>query len=521
MRCLSNDNPLVHSVRIQQTDVQCGRKSARRRSPARRIVLMTSTLVPLLFVSFLSAAEKDGSQTNSAKACRRERASSSMGPLRVDPSNPRYFADGCGDPVYLTGSHTHLSFKDGGDRGPDTSPLDYRAYLRLMTANNHNFMRMWSGWELTLFNPQPWERTGPGLALDGGPKFDLTKLDESYFKRLRARVSAARKRNIYVSVMVFEGWLLRFVPNSAAQHPFNSANNINGINADRDRNGTITEVHTLNNPAVTAIQETYVRKVIDTLNDLDNVLYEIANESVFPGSVAWQYHMINYIKKYQAAKPKQHPVGITSAGFSSSYDDLDNLLDSPADWISPGRPISLAYDYLDNPPAADGSKVIISDNDHLGIVLGKPAWIWKSMTRGINPIFMDIYPPLDTLESGDASFIRKTLGYARTYADKADLSSMTPRADLVSTGYALANPGTEYLVYQPRSGPFTVRLEKGHYDYEWFDPGKGLIAATGALNASADRTTFSPPFAGSAVLYIKADTSATPPGQKGDRPRRR
>jgi hypothetical protein len=28
-----------------------------------------------------------------------------------------------------------------------------------------------------------------------------------------------------------------------------------------------------------AIQEAYVKKVIDTVNDLDNVLYEISNES--------------------------------------------------------------------------------------------------------------------------------------------------------------------------------------------------------------------------------------------------
>ena len=30
---------------------------------------------------------------------------------------------------------------------------------------------------------------------------------------------------------------------------------------------------------MTALQEAYVRKVIDTVNDLDNVLYEITNEA--------------------------------------------------------------------------------------------------------------------------------------------------------------------------------------------------------------------------------------------------
>ena len=436
---------------------------------------------------------------------------SSMGPLRVHPTNPRYFADACGKAVYLTGSHTHLSFKDGGGRAAGTSPLDYNAYLDLMVANRHNFMRLWSGWELTIYDPAPWRRTGPGVAADGAPRFDLTKLDEAYFDRLRQRVLASREKNIYVSVMLFEGWLLRFVPNSAAQHPLSSANNINGIDADTNQDGSVTEAHTSKNAAVTAIQEAYVRKVIDTLNDLDNVLYEIANESVFPASVEWQYHMINYIKKYEATKPLQHPVGMTSAGFSSSYDDLTNLLDSPADWISPGRPRSLTYDYLNNPPAADGLKVVISDSDHLARVMENPSWIWKSMTRGINPIFMDVYPPLDTLQSGDPSFIRKTMGYARAYADKIDLSSMTPRADLVSTGYALANPGSEYLIYQPGSGSFAVSLQNGRYDYEWFNPSKGLSAGTGSFTASSGNRTFTPPFAGSAVLLIRAAGASASP----------
>jgi hypothetical protein len=48
--------------------------------------------------------------------------------------------------------------------------------------------------------------------------------------------------------------LLRFVPDSAAQHPFNSANNINGINADTNRDGRIIEAHTLNDSAITGIQ---------------------------------------------------------------------------------------------------------------------------------------------------------------------------------------------------------------------------------------------------------------------------
>jgi hypothetical protein len=68
--------------------------------------------------------------------------------------------------------------------------------------------------------------------------------------------------------------------------------------------------HTLAIAEVTALHKVYVRKVIDTVNDLDNGLYEIANESP-KNSQDWQYHMIEYIKDYEATLPKQHPVGMT------------------------------------------------------------------------------------------------------------------------------------------------------------------------------------------------------------------
>jgi hypothetical protein len=69
-------------------------------------------------------------------------------------------------------------------------------------------------------------------------------------------------------------------------------------------NGKGIETQTLKVPAITRIQEAYVRKVIDTVNDLDNVLFEIANESNFAHSKDWQYHMIRYVKAHERKKPK-------------------------------------------------------------------------------------------------------------------------------------------------------------------------------------------------------------------------
>ena len=125
--------------------------------------------------------------------------------------------------------------------------------------------------------PQPWPRTGPGSAKDGKPKFDLSVFDETYFDRLRERIMAAGRAGIYASVMLFEGFSLHLtdVPDNIEGHPFHAANNVNDIGIT-----SIVDYQVLPLDArVEALQSAYIRKVIDTVHDLPNVLYEVANES--------------------------------------------------------------------------------------------------------------------------------------------------------------------------------------------------------------------------------------------------
>ena len=117
--------------------------------------------------------------------------------------------------------------------------------------------------------PLPFARIGPGLALDGKPKFDLTKFDQEYFDRLHARAKAAGDNGIYVSVMLFNGWSVetKGMPRMTKVwrgHPFNRENNINEIDGDVNNDNEGTETHTLQVSKVTAVQEAYVRKAVAT-----------------------------------------------------------------------------------------------------------------------------------------------------------------------------------------------------------------------------------------------------------------
>jgi hypothetical protein len=86
-----------------------------------------------------------------------------------------------------------------------------------------------------------------------------------------------------------------------------------------------------------------------------------------------------------------------------------------------------------------------------------------------------------------------------------NLAAMTPRGELASTGYCLAQPGVEYLVYEPHRGKgFSVELKAGTYRYEWFNPGKGAAAGGGRIRSSGGAERFKAPFAADAVLYLEA-----------------
>lgn len=405
-------------------------------------------------------------------------ASTEPGTLRPHPENPRYFAHAGGPPIYLTGSHTWNNVVDMGETNPP-AVLDYPAHIQWLKAQGHNFTRLWT-WELLRWDtsdlknqpprnhyvaPHRHVRSGPGLAADGQPRFDLTRLDDAYIERLAERVRIADENGIYVSVMLFEGWGNQRIPGAYAQSPFNPANNVNGIDGDLDGDGVALEVHQLAIPEITAQQRAYVKRVLSALNRFDNLIYEIGNE-VHHTSTEWQYEMIRFIKAFEQQLPKQHPVGMT---YQYKFGLNQTLFESAADWISPNDVVVYRVD----PPTADGSKVILADTDHFWGVGGNATWVWKSFFRGLNPIFMDpmdgaliAFDPLKV----DVEAIRRSMGQTLAWAERIDLATMKPNGALASSTYCLADPGREYLVFVPATmSGVTVELPGGQFRYRWYD----------------------------------------------------
>jgi len=93
----------------------------------------------------------------------------------------------------------------------------------------------------------------------------------------------------------------------------------------------------------------------------------------------------------------------------------------------------------------------------------------------------------------------------REWAQGLDLNKCKPQNNLSTTGYCLANPGRQYLIYQPDAkAKLGVKLIKGKYFVEWFDPNAGKTASKEQISAGSEKTTLSNPVDGEAVLFIYA-----------------
>jgi len=453
------------------------------------------------------------------------------GPLRVLAGNAHYFTDGSGKAILLTGSQTWDAFQDL-DQSSAPAAFDFNSYVNFLKSHGHNVTILWrkdlptycnwgagGTWHVAQF---PWKRTGGSsgtqVASDGLPAFDLTQLDQAYFDRLRARVIQLQQNGIYAVVELFDGLGLTNNRCSNDGYPFTGGNNVNGV----DDGGGANSMTMTSPNAITGYQDAFVWKVIDTVNDQPNVLWEPSEEAP-DNSTWWQGHMIALIHTYERGKAFQHPVGYASLNVNGANDGT--LYNSDADWVAPVARIS--------PPSSCGSgapacKVNINDSDHSYFGMWNDSgqvnrnYVWENFANGNQVMFMDPYliywttgnrnlcqsPSNGVCTGPDSRWnnMRDNLGYTLSYANKMDLAKMTPQGSLTSTGFCLADnaaTGAEYLVYAPNGGTFTVNLgvTTRALNVEWFNPATGATTAGAAITGGSTKS-FTSPFSGDAVLYI-------------------
>ena len=218
--------------------------------------------------------------------------------------------------------------------------------------------------------------------------------------------------------------------------------------------------------------------------------------------------MIEFIRDYEREKPKQHLVLMSFGGRSRSgaWQPLprDVVVSSPADCFAvAGSWNSGAYRRKD-PPANDAGKPGIVDMDHVSPGSSDIGFVWTAFTRGYHFNLYDKPFESPDAEGPDWQRIRRNIGQTITYAAQMDLAHAAPRRDLASTGFCLAQPGEQYVIYQPADRPFEVSgLKTGApYHFEWYDTEDSCIRGTGEITCTGVSHSFAPPGAG-LVLFLR------------------
>ena len=99
----------------------------------------------------------------------------------------------------------------------------------------------------------------------------------------------------------------------------NAANNVQGIG-----NVKSDEVLTLKEPKLVEVERRFVRKLVSTLRDFDNVYYEVCNEPYLHGATeAWQRRIAQTIKETDGPPPTNHLISLNIANGASKVEDPD------------------------------------------------------------------------------------------------------------------------------------------------------------------------------------------------------
>lgn len=280
-------------------------------------------------------------------------ASLAQSAIRVHPDNPWIF-EFRGQPVVLRTLGEHY----GAVINPN---FDYVTYLDSLEASGLNLTRViLAGFHANTGDPddtlspplgdwlQPWPRsTSGGSALDGRGKWNLAAWNPTYFTRLRAFVQACSDRGIVVELTLFNTF---YDDSNWSLSPFNPANNVQGI-GPADRYNSMRGVD-----ANLAYRQTEVaRKIVEEVNEFDNVYFEIQNEPFWnqPGTGDYQeaaFHnaVLAAIRDEESSLPVQHMVAHNFPQMLAALTDDYDVINTHYPFAVPSTPIIGGENLLQN-----------------------------------------------------------------------------------------------------------------------------------------------------------------------------
>ena len=436
-------------------------------------------------------------------------------PLRLLPENPHYF-EYHGRPTILLTSGEHYGAVINAN-------FDFPRYLATLESDHLNLTRIFSGAyrevpgnfdiEGNTLAPTaeqfvaPWARSRQSGAADGGNKFDLSKWNKAYFRRLKAFVREAALHGVIVEVNLF----CPFYEDTMWEvSPMNGKNNINRIGHVKRM-----EVYTLHNKGLTELQMGLTRKIVSELQAFDNVYFEICNEPYFGGvTLAWQKQIAVAI----GGAEKKNRVHLISQNIANFREKIREFVPEASvlnfHYVRP--PITVAENYGLNRVIGNNETGFDGSRDDVYRI---QAWDFLMAGGGL---FNNLdYSFTADHENGTAPISAKTPGgggveYRKQLRILMDtfrglpFARMHPANDEVHISVeggrqpqALVLPGAVYAAYihhatvrneaphvsvdnGPHHTEVTFRLQPGTYHLTWIEPKTGRELGSRMVQASAD-----------------------------------
>ncbi len=415
------------------------------------------------------------------------------GPIRLLPENPHYL-EFRGAPCLLVTSGEHYGAVLNLD-------FDFVQYLDEVAARGLNLTRSFAGTYREVpgsFNirsntlaPRPGRYQPPWtrVSKEGEPeRFDLERFEPAYFDRLKDFLREADRREIVVELVLFcplyEDVLWDV-------NPMNGRNNVQELPPIPRE-----EVFALKHERLTAIQMSFVQRVVEELIDFDNLYYEICNEPYFGGvTLEWQKAVARTIAETERRLGREHLIAQNIANDHAKVTDPDPLVSI------------FNFHYAQPEAALDNlglNKALGDDETGFDGTADRPyrteAWLWILSGGGVLS-HLD-YSFTTEEEAGTAEVveptpggggpkIRSQLALLRRMSEELDLRRARPDPGVIGESPGLRSatlglPGEQYLVYlsnSPKGGTFELSLPAGTYHARWVDPRGGSDRGTAEVES--------------------------------------
>ena len=359
--------------------------------------------------------------------------------------------------------------------------------------DDHEQIRRIDGEVWAPFYELPFARSGIGTAWDGLSKYDLTKYNYWYWKRLNDFADLADNKGI---VLLHQNYFQHNILEAGAHYadfPWRTANNINNTPfpepvpyADNQRIYMAEQFYDVSNPEYRELHRKYIRKCLDNF-ETNNVIQLISDE--YTGPLHFVEFWIDVIMEWEKETGKS-----TTIGLSTTKDVQDAILADPAR--------SKVIDLIDIRywSYRDDSSLYAQPSGNLaprqysripGIKSGSRSFdqVYRSVRE-----YKDKYPDKAVIYSEGRydvySWAVFMAGGSLAPIPKVENEKFLSNAASMHPGnlegqpwmhYVLKNDKEEYIVYNDTDEPVRVVLAealKNGYNIYWIDSENGKILKT-------------------------------------------